>query len=260
MGSSHARREKRLLFGPSKGEQHLAVWYSLRWGDYKRVWICPQFVPSKESSLYKLASERAERSLLPRRRKSRRGQRVGGSRSRGGNPRSPTPIRPSKAKTSRVSRRNDRASAWVEKRSEFFFEKISSIPKISRGDQYALKGLTRWKKCFAGFSSQVRKLGFSPITFRNFRGLCHADLPWAGCPDIRVSMSSVVLSDFVDGSNIIVRRSTDVPPPMVLTGGFLFGKKTPSIGFCRQCGYRHVPGDPCRKSTPPLPRRRRRGK
>lgn len=261
MGSSHGRRKRRLLFGPSKGEQLLAVWYSPRGGDYERIWICPEYVPSKELSLRKLAIERAERSLLPRRRKSRRGQRAGKCRSRGGKPRSPLPVRPSTANQSRSFRRDRRFDDWVEKRSQYFVDRILAAPQRFSDHPAVLRGLAHQRKCFKGFSSQIRRAGFSPMSYKSFRALCRQDTPWLGCPDIRVRMSRVGgLSDLLSGSNISLTYSTSVPPPMVLTGGFLFRNNTRRRPPCRSCGYHHERNEPHFKSTPRPPRRGRGGK
>jgi len=257
MGSSHVRRRIRLLFGPSKGEQRLTVWHSPRGGDDERVWICPEFVPSKESSLRKLLSERAERSLLSRQRKSRRGQRVGKSRSRGGKPRSPLPIRPPKTNQSRSFRRDRRFDDWVEKRSQFFVDRILAQPKFVSDHPDVIRGLARQRSCFKGFASQIRRAGFSPMSFVKFRALCRADTPWLGCPDIRVSMSRIGgLSDLLSGSNISLTYSTSVPPPLEFTGGFLFRNETRRRPPCRSCGYHHERSEPHFRSTP-RPRRGR---
>lgn len=255
MGSSHIRRERRLLFGPTKVEQHVDRWVSPREGGGLDVWLSPCYIRTRELALSNYLRERAERSR-PHRRRSRRGQRSGHRRSRAGKARVSEPERPPKTKGDRFSKRIARQRAWVTKVSDRLGGMTRRLVEGRDRDDRTRTAYRNVSKAYRHLASLVATWGDfpTPISFTHFYYLHHNEGPWTGEEDIFTSYGWTRLSDTLQGTNITLRRSTDVRPPSELSVTRR-GNKTPRPPVCRRCGDFHVRG-PCPTVHAPVQRHR----
>jgi len=244
MCSSRIRRERRLLFGPTKVEQHVVSGIDLREGGGKEVWITPCWILDRRQALINWARERAEKSR-PRKRRRKRGQRAGKHRSRVGKTRRSAPVRPSDPKGVRATKRIERQRLFISSVTGKLSGMTRRLVEGRERNEHTRNAYRSVSKAYRSFVSLVAKWRDfpQPISFTHFFYLLHNEGPWTGEEDIFTSYGWTHLSDAVADSNIVLRMSTDVRPPESLSVSRR-GNSTLRPPFCRRCGDRHAPG-PC---------------